>query len=581
MEESIRALSLRRNALSPISSLPPEIFEAIFTLLCLPALEGEMSDNSGHQARLLVSHVCHQWRQIALNQPLLWRSVDFTTLSLAGGIEILTRAKSVPLYLEARAPHSSWDDVQFNTFRKELQAHSPDVCRLNISAEPLYLHEILGGLASPASTLEYLSLCSSVGHQNTEPGGHIFVPDSLFDDSAPRLSCLKLFNYRISWKSSLLKGLRHLEIRSPIARPKLATWLDALDEMSQLKTLVLHSASPISPEIDVKRTTTLLSLRHLDILASSADCAHALAHLDLPALTELSITVTLRHENPQEVQVLLPHLSRHAHGPQDTQPLQSMLFTTELHGLMILAWSAPDIDVVAQDVPTLIFTRLPPRVALFLICHDIVGCYPCSEILDAALPALPLSGLVTLFASQSSVTPPDGQFWLRQVPKWPLLRYAQLEHYAQHGFRDMLLDGSKCSPVLPLLAELVFVDNIAEDWAVALTRRAELGFPLKRLDLRKCVPYRPCQLEQVSLLSEIVVDFLGPEYTREGMITSHYNTMDCTPFTRFEEINFKAEYDSYTHDGSVYGPAVDGKGDNHEGWQEDGDVEEVEDSDYQ
>jgi hypothetical protein len=31
LEESIRALKLRRNALAPISSLPPEVFIAIFS----------------------------------------------------------------------------------------------------------------------------------------------------------------------------------------------------------------------------------------------------------------------------------------------------------------------------------------------------------------------------------------------------------------------------------------------------------------------------------------------------------------------------------------------------------------------
>jgi hypothetical protein len=97
--DTIRALKLRRNALSPISSLPPEVFAAYSPfVLTWYIITGWKPDH--HLARLRVSHVCHQWREIALNQPLLWSHVDFTTLSLAGATEILVRAKSVPLYLE-------------------------------------------------------------------------------------------------------------------------------------------------------------------------------------------------------------------------------------------------------------------------------------------------------------------------------------------------------------------------------------------------------------------------------------------------------------------------------------------------
>ena len=70
-----------------------------------------------------------------------------------------------------------------------------------------------------------------------------------------------------------------------------AVWLDALDEMPQLQTLTLHSASPIALPLPfvVERTVTLPSLTHLDMSASVDDCALALAHLDLPALTWLCL----------------------------------------------------------------------------------------------------------------------------------------------------------------------------------------------------------------------------------------------------------------------------------------------------
>jgi hypothetical protein len=399
-DESVRELKLRRNALSPISSLPPEVFAAIFFLLCRCG-DGIIYEHT----RFDLSHVCHQWREMALNQPLLWSEVDFSRLSLACTTEILARAKTVPLYLKAKVPdRHSWNKVRFGAFRKELQSRIPYAYHLSINAEFNRLHKMLVELVSPAPTLEHLSLISRGGYWNPETGAHVFVPETLFGGSAPRLFDLYLFAYAISWKSPLLKGLTHLEIHSPGPRPELVIWLDALDEMSQLKTLILLEASPIASQDEVNPNAMLPSLTHLEISASPADCALALAHLDLPALTTLSITV-LHHpsDSIDDLHALLPHLARHAHGPQDTQPLQSMLLCSEGNTAMIHAWTFTDIDDEVQDWAGSIYsaTSFAPRVALFsqtINRYDDGDAPGCRDILDAALLSLPLSSLDTLLA---------------------------------------------------------------------------------------------------------------------------------------------------------------------------------------
>ena len=106
LDESIKAeirslelLKLRRNARQPISSLPPEIFAAIFSFLCLSGIPPIGEKPPRNQARLRISHVCHQWHGIALNQPQLWSHVTFSTVSLTGATDILDRAKSMPLFM--------------------------------------------------------------------------------------------------------------------------------------------------------------------------------------------------------------------------------------------------------------------------------------------------------------------------------------------------------------------------------------------------------------------------------------------------------------------------------------------------
>ena len=530
LEEFVRALKHRRNALSPVSSLPSEVFAAIFSLLCIPGTLSLDGKPVYHLERVRVSHVCHQWREIALNQPLLWSHVDFTTLSLAGIAETLVRAKSVPLHLEASVSrHCGWDNVRSSTFRKELRAHLPHIRYLRTSAKPDHLQSTLNGLISPASTLEYLSLSSRVGRRNRRSGGQVLcIPDTLFDGSAPRLSCLELRNCNISWKSPLLRGLKCLEIHTPSADtwPKLALWLGALDEMPQLKTLTLHSASPSAPPfpIKVERTVTLPFLTRLDILASPRDCALALAHLDLPALTSLRLTAFSIHlANTGEVEKLLPYIIRHVHGPQDTQPLQGVFCRTEADHIDVLAWPVPDIDVVVHNPPTLLAATLPTRVALAFRSEDWLSPEERIEILNMVMAVLPLDDLVTL-AAHVGGSPHDGDaptqpFWNYLSPKSSLLRRVRLGPWAVPGFIDMLLEdnGGREGPVLPSLKELVVVYPSLfalsfHPLCDALTRRAEQGVPVEILDLRMCSAYEEERSDDwLRSLSEIVVDVLGPE----------------------------------------------------------------------
>jgi hypothetical protein len=538
LEESIQVSKTRRNALSPISSLPPEVFTAIFSFACLPGIPSLGGKRDHNLARIHVSHVCHQWREIALNLPLLWSHVDFTTLSLAGATEMLVRAKSVPLYLEAiraswRCWESRWDGDRFGIFRAELKARIPQICHLSVNAKPDNLRSTLEVLVSPAPTLEYLSLFSRAvsngrnGRTWDERRDEVFIPNALFEGTAPRLSCLKLRNCNIGWKSPLLKGLKYLNILTPSehARPNLTVWLDALNEMPQLQILILDSASPIAPPLpfDVERTVTLPSLTHLDMSASLGDCAFALAHLDLPALAWLClIPVIYRHDSNVQLEGALPYVARHTHGPQDIQPLQSILIRSYSRHLDVLAWSVPNIDVEVHSPPALLGATISTRVEISFKSKYWSNDDVQSEILDAVMTALPLDSLVMLAVQDLDNVSPlardlsTQQFWLRHLPKWPLLRRVRLAPPVDRGFIEALLEdnGGRENPLLPSLTELVLVKSeLHAPWARclcdALMKRVEQGVPLEILNLRMYRPL-PDNSAEVRLLSEIVVDVLGP-----------------------------------------------------------------------
>ncbi|KAF8471442.1 hypothetical protein DFH94DRAFT_674461, partial [Russula ochroleuca] len=284
LQESLLALKCRRNALAPISRLPPETLAAIFSFLPPSA----WVKKAGNPARIRVTHVCRRWRETALNYPSLWSDINITKLTPAAMAEILARAQKMPLHLEVDV--TPWWAAGFDTFVRQLEPHISHTRHLNVNGR---LHTALNQLMSSAPTLEFLSLSHKPPRFSLSSSDDHF---NFFDCIAPRLTSLELKNCDISWKSPPLKGLRTLKMHtlSREMRPRLEDWLGALDEMPQLETLILHSATPRAPPdapliSQPSRAVTLPSLTGFHISASARGCALALAHLVLPALSWLHV----------------------------------------------------------------------------------------------------------------------------------------------------------------------------------------------------------------------------------------------------------------------------------------------------
>jgi hypothetical protein len=422
-------------------------------------------------------------------------------LTLAGAAGMLARAKNAALHLEATVTH--WDISRYSALVKDIWAHISHIRHLSIietsliSYRELYFDDLKFG--------------------------------KLFHGITPILSFLELREINISWKSPFLTGLRYLKLYGLeiYEGPKLAEWLDALDNMPQLKQLVLHSASPTAPPFpfDIKRTVTLPFLTHLDISANVMDCALSLAHLVLPALTSLCLTADSDLINEGDVRDLRPYITKHAYGPQDTQPLQSVLFRSEGGCVDIAAWSMPGI--YADRLPWSAMAKLTPRVAL-----TISGEWSYTWVLDAAMEALPLDNLATLTAQRHAQL--DEFIWLRYALRWPLLEHARLAPRAARGLSKMILEdsGGRESPLLPSLTKLDLIYKTAlsarrtRRLCNALERRAEQRVPLKALDLGKCRG----TISAVWRLGNIVIDIRSHEELSVWEEGCHYVVWD--PETR-------------------------------------------------
>ena len=482
-------------AMAPlIFCLPPEIMDLIFSFLYLaPGLKSR--DRLGW---LNIAHVCHQWRDIALNQPRFWSYIDITTLTLAGANEMLVRSKNAPLHLVANFYRYHRDSKRLDAVRKQLEAHISHIQSLNIYSHPLPLSRTLVRLTtSPAPALESLSLCARRElRMQREALAPIEIPPTLFDSTAPRLTRLEFDNCYISWSAPLFKGLRHLKLlyRDDAERPDLQSWRDAMCEFSRLESLVLHAATPVAPQIITPirvKLITLPSLTRLHLSDSANCCALALSHLVLPSLAWLHIEVSSSHPHGDDIQTVLPHFVLSAHGHQDTMPLQSMVVDVCSHRIDILLWTVPDAGMDYHDYGS--FAGASPSARAVFTAHSSFWDTGASTgVCRAILSALPVSSLVTLTVLDCRVVPEE--IWLGNTPtsQWPSLKCLRLRSSTLCFFTSTLTENVPPEgPLLPSLTKLIITGSpldvcTAKGLRHMLLTRMEQGVPIQTLDLSEC-----------------------------------------------------------------------------------------------
>jgi hypothetical protein len=521
LEESTHAMKVYWNTLVPISRLPAEILSIIFSLLPFEAL-----DLDAPVLPSPVSRVCHRWREISLNLAYLWTHINFTKLTPADAAVMLVRAKMAPLYLGAQT--IQWKRAKFEAFKEQIEAHIHHIRHLSITVKPKHL-KMFGQLVSSAPSLEFLSIDNRESPHVASP---VIIPDNLFDGIAPKLTYLRLYNCGIRWQSPLLKGLRDLEISSFPTRARIAfySWLRALKQMPQLERLALHRGIPsgTAPSERLKLIVDLPSLTELSISATVGDCAVVLDHLVLPALTRLCARVNPGcNLNYLSAFGFATHLfqcvASNAHGPQDTEALQSLFIEDNKSRADLVAWTMPrqDSDYGLRSSIDLPDRTHPTRLEFSMLQRHLKFGMDISQY-NALLAALPLNSIASL--TVKGRTPLGKEDWRGHASRWHKLERVRLFYPAVPAFRGMLEDAAVLGdPLLPSLEELI-LSNISLNaqnvyyLCDMLIECVELGIPLRTLDLRTCTVTASNRAVTVQLLSEIVVDVQGPVEKKSGYL---------------------------------------------------------------
>ncbi|KAG1808678.1 uncharacterized protein BJ212DRAFT_1382548 [Suillus subaureus] len=287
LKERMRYLRTRRNSLSPVSSIPPEILGAIFDHHVQRTQLLHAPDAPAVLSWLNIGHVCRHWREVTLGTPELWATPFL--VSLQATEEMLLRSKMVPLKLRTGRRYRI-DCVQKTLTHIE---------RLQEVSLPFFSHAFGSGTTHHciAEFLDKLSSCSAPKLQSLffevefKQTPRITIPTSF---PAPNLRSLQIKHCDLSWVSPVLTGLTVLTIKklSPECLPTLEELISALRRMPALHTLELEDALPTLPlqTTSLPRTPRAMNVRlpHLKQLCLAAkmlEVANVLARIELQEST--------------------------------------------------------------------------------------------------------------------------------------------------------------------------------------------------------------------------------------------------------------------------------------------------------
>lgn len=469
------------------------------------------------------THVCHAWREIALNSPTLWSDIDDAFPKWAE--QMLARSKMADLKVNFKL---SYDRMQWAT-RSTTQAVLANAFRiqdLSIQVEEGTHRAIFPYLPKSAPRLQSLNI--RVNGWPTAPRSTSTLPKESFLQTE-RLKSLEISGCVLDWAHHLARKntLTVLRLRdSPnISSIPADQFIDIFAQLGSLETLELASAFPIvEAPLDVhsRPRVRLQLLQELTLLCTPEQVDLFFRFVDVPP--GIIVDITSEGHNNANFTGILASLSSILSPEVSSPRIQSLtfyystglrmsahsclyqerslaetfgapdgqVFPTKLVFSLTLTLS-PSNSVERDELWTSTFSSLPlsNTVEATVFSMDYLSCATMANTLGR-LPHLTSLVLMANFCGLAEMlqeTQPDPDEESPLSP--PKLVFSQLRSLTMDEFSFLQSDG------LPL-------DSFIE----SLIWRYEHGAEIERLNLQYC--YGLCY-EDVNLLREVVVDVIWDE----------------------------------------------------------------------
>ncbi|PPQ63462.1 hypothetical protein CVT24_004994 [Panaeolus cyanescens] len=286
--EELLKLKRCQNNLAPISRLPPELLTRSFAWLVEDfAFRSPEDWNSQTIQWVKITHVCHHWREVALNSPHLW-SILVNFKPKWAEIQ-LERSKQASLYLHLRPVGNV--PQQTACLRKALD-YSYRLRSLRVSAFS----------CGPALTRilddDNFPRLQSLVIDGTTTGTVVpypILPEAFIFRKAPHLQRLELEKWVLPWTCPIFERLTSLKLtaRRTLTPPGAAKdFFDALERMSKIVELELDICLPDALSLDLaapSRQIRMVNLEKLVLHALIGQCSAILNHISIPATASIHL----------------------------------------------------------------------------------------------------------------------------------------------------------------------------------------------------------------------------------------------------------------------------------------------------
>jgi hypothetical protein len=308
----------RRNALTPISLLPPEILARVFHFLVFEDPACSREKNLGW---IRATHVCQFWHQVALDDSSLWAKISGVSENTKLISEMLARARNAPLVIDIYLRGESGLETlrmfpPHLSHTRELRLHGPSIHNSD---------GVRGICGREAPALEHFELRALVKSSITsrDLGG-----TTLFKGRAPRLRTFSLFQILVPWSLIPHGQLTHLNIvlikevfttNIPLCGD-LNQLIDLLVNCPGLEILALERCLPSQlAQFPHGQTIHLPRLSRFCLVGSGSCITNLMKMLKLPSSTRLHLHFTSENTSAHNVHPLLPIVSAQLQGPASVE----------------------------------------------------------------------------------------------------------------------------------------------------------------------------------------------------------------------------------------------------------------------
>lgn len=249
-----------------------------------------------------VSHVCHHWRELALNTPSLWSKIriDKSSIGAERVRAFLYRSKGVALHVSA---NTIADIEEEDPVLGLVASNIGRVATLNLRISTAVLKVFGESIVAPSAPfLRRLHI-----HAFNIPYPYVF-PALLKQCTTPSLEDLLLSDVRVEW-ANIPPTLRSLVIlQTAPSVDSFSMIVAAIAGLSALEHLTLRNALPLvpTPPTSYSPAIHLPRLLTFDVAAPAASCVQFLRHCTLPLSQDIVFTATIGLTDAEAALLVLP-----------------------------------------------------------------------------------------------------------------------------------------------------------------------------------------------------------------------------------------------------------------------------------